>query len=547
MAANAIEIRHPGRVSRYPALAVTRFVAGRAMAGALIWGAVFGLTIWLIAVDFPKEYPTPADLAVLVKTMGSNPGLDALFGPSPRIDTVGGYVATHATGLLGIIGAIWGLLIGTRLLRGEEEAGRWELLLAGQTTRRRTAAAAVAGLGVAFLTLWAVTAAAAVAVGQSSYAHFSVADSLFLATATAAGAAMFLAVGALCSQLAAGRRVAVGLAAGVFGVAYLLHMIAYSSPPLRWLRWASPLGWVDELRPLTGNHPLLLLPIAGTVTALVAATIFLAGRRDLGAGLLPASETAAPHTRLLNGPLGLAHRLGRGSAYGWAMGLALGGLLVGLITKGTETIMGGFSGGIFVQLAGSAGGAAYLGVVFLVFALLVAMAAAGQVGATREDEADGYLDNLLGRPVARLPWLAGRFAVSALHLVAFGVVAGVFTWVGAAINGAGLSFPTLLAAGVNVVPAGIFVLGMGTLAHGILPRFASLFAYALVAWSFLIEILGASIGAGPWLLDLSVLHHVSRAPASPVLWNHDAVLVAIGLVAALVGAYAFTRRDLKGA
>jgi ABC-2 type transport system permease protein len=64
----------------------------------------------------------------------------------PGGDPVAGYTAYHVIGVLGIIGAVWGLLAATRLLRGEEEAGRWELLLAGRTTRRRAAAAAIAGL-----------------------------------------------------------------------------------------------------------------------------------------------------------------------------------------------------------------------------------------------------------------------------------------------------------------------------------------------------------------------------------------------------------------
>src|SRR4249919_3547458 len=34
------------------------------------------------------------------------------------------------------------------------------------------------------------------------------------------------------------------------------------------------------------------------------------------------------------------------------------------------------------------------------------------LGATLDEEAEGYLDHLLARPVARLPWLAGRLAVS---------------------------------------------------------------------------------------------------------------------------------------
>ena len=333
----------------------------------------------------------------------------------------------------------------------------------------------------------------------------------------------------------------------MFGVAYLIRVVAYSGTTLRWLRWASPLGWVDELRPLTGSRPLPLLFIAGTIAALAALTIILAGRRDLGASVLPVRDTAVARTRLLTSPLGLACRLGRGSVLGWSAGLAAGGLIVGLSAKGTEQVWANQSGGIFARLAGATGGAIYLGIVFLLFAALVAMAAGGQVAATREEEAEGYLDHLLARPVARVSWLAGRFAVAAVGLAIVGVVADLFTWAGAAATGAGLSFATLLAAGVNLVPAGIFVLGIGTLVYGLAPRYAVAIAYGLVAWSYLLEIVGASLGLSHWLLDLSVLHHIARAPAAPVQWDMAAILIAIGLAAAIAGTLAFAHRDLKGA
>jgi ABC-2 type transport system permease protein len=149
--------------------------------------------------------------------------------------------------------------------------------------------------------------------------------------------------------------------------------------------------------------------------------------------------------------------------------------------------------------------------------------------------------------VARLPWLAGRLAVSVTLLVATGIAAGLFTWAGAAASGAGISLATLLAAGLNVVPAGIFVLGAGTLVYGLAPRFAVTVGYAIVVWSFLVEIIGASIGASRWLLDLSVLHHVTRAPAVPAGWGSAAILTAMGIAAAIAGAVAFTRRDLASA
>jgi len=533
--------------ARVPGLAPVGVVASRLWRGALLWGGVFALMVWALVSQFAKEYPTAADRARLVATMGADVGSQAIFGPAHHLDTVAGYTAYHAVGVVGLVIAVWGLLAATRALRGEEQAGRWELLLAGQTTRRRAAAAAIGGLGIGLLTLWAVTAAATLAIGRSADARFSTSASLFMALAAVAATAMFMAVGAFCSQLAATRRHAAALAAGVFGVAYLLRAIAAGNTSLEWLRWASPLGWVDELRPLTGSRPLALLPILATTVVLAGLAIMLAGRRDLGASILPTSDTAPAHTRLLASPLGLAYRLGRGSAAGWIAGLGAGGLILGLSTKTMQDVWANQSGGIFARLGGSSGGATYLGLVFLIITLLVATAAAGQVAATREEEAEGYLDHLLARPVARGSWLAGRLAVAAAALVGAGLVTGLLTWVGATSTGADLRLATVLAAGVNVIPAGIFLLGVGTLLHGLAPRFAAPVAYGLVAWSFLVEIVGAALGASRWLLDTSLLHHFARAPAAPVRWDSAAILVAIGLVAAVIGAIAFIRRDLKGA
>jgi polyether ionophore transport system permease protein len=548
VAVETIEItrRRAVPLTRHPGLMPARVVARRVMRGALIWGVVFGLVTWVEVSSFAKEYPTLVDRARAAATYGSNIGLQAIFGPVHHIGTVAGYTAFHMI-VAGLLGAVWGLLAGTRLVRGEEEAGRWEPLLAGQTTRRRAAAGAVAGLSLGLLTLWAVTAAIIVAVGNSGDAGFAVSASLFASVAMVAGAAVFLAVGTLCSQLSATRRQAAALSAGVFGIAYLLRLIAYSSSSLRWLRWATPLGWVDELRPLTASHPLPLIPIVGAIAALVALTLFLAGRRDLGAGILPANDSAAPRNRFLNGPLGLTYRLGRRTAAGWIAGLAVGGVILGLITKSIAVAWANQNGGFLQRLGGASGGAIYLGIAFLVIVLLIAAAAAGQVAATREEEAEGYVDHLLARPVARVSWLAGRVAMSSASLVIFGLVAGLSTWLGAAITGAGLSLPTLLAAGLNVVPVAIFVLGIGTLVHGVAPRLAGAIVYGLVAWSFLVEVVGASVGASHWLLNTSVFHHIARAPASDVRWDSFVVLLVLGVAAAAIGTWRFARRDLAGA
>lgn len=547
MSADAATARHPVRSTPYPGLVPALVVARGALRGGLIWGAVFGLLIVVEVSQYGSEYPTAADRSTLAATMGANAGLQAIFGIARQLDTVGGYVAFHAIGLLGMIGAIWGLLTATRLLRGEEESGRWEVLLAGLTARRSAAGGALAGLATGLLSLWAVTAAATIAVGRSQSARFTVTGSLFLALTVVAAAAMFAAVGAVCSQLAGTRRRAAAIAAAIFAVAYLTRLVAYSDASLLWLHWASPLGWADELRPLTGSRPLLLIPITAFVMVLATATVLLAGRRDLGASMLPANDTATASTRLLTGPIGLAARLTIRSSCTWVAGLAVGGFVLGLTAKGARDLTANRVGGVAAKLGGTAGGTSYLGIGFLIIAIVAGLAAGAQLAAIREEEAEGYLDHLLARPVSRLSWLTSRLAVSAATLIVAVTAAGLATWAGAAATSADQGLTTMLAASTNAVPAGLFVLGAGTLIYGLAPRYALTAAYAIVAWSFLVEIIGASVATSSWLLDLSVLHHLARAPAVPVNWGGAAIVTAIGIAAAGAGAAAFARRDLVGA
>ena len=71
-------------------------------------------------------------------------------------------------------------------------------------------------------------------------------------------------------------------------------------------------------------------------------------------------------------------------------------------------------------------------------ATLVSFAAAGQIAATRGEEAQGYLDHLLVQPVSRSRWLLARLGFGTSLVVATSVTAGLFAWVGAASQNSGV-------------------------------------------------------------------------------------------------------------
>jgi ABC-2 type transport system permease protein len=534
---------HPGAV-------VAVQVGRKAGRSGATWGLIFAVFVVAQIRAYTSSYKTPAARDQLARAYGTNSGLNALLGHARAINTVAGFASWRVLGILSVLGAIWGLLTSTRLMRGDEVAGRYELLLAGQTTRRRAAAQAIAGLGAGLITLFALTAIGTVLTGRAAVVGFTVGQCLYFSVTLVAAAATFLAIGALTSQLAGTRRRAATMAGVVFGISYALRMVADSDPGLHWMVWLSPLGWIEESRPLTGPRPLALLPVVLLILVVTAITLHLAGTRDLGAATWPGRDTSVPHLALAGSPAALAIRLMRPVALGWLLAVAAFSILLGTVAESsTKDITGDKT---IQQALGRLGGhgslvAAYLGLTFVMIALVIGLVAAGQIAAIRAEEADGHLENFAVRAVSRTSWFAGRILLSACLLLVAGVLAGIAAWAGTASQHGGVGFGSLVTAGLNVVPPSLFLLGLGALALGVWPRRASAIVYGYLAWSFLIEFLGAVVHASGWLLDTSVFFHMVPAPATSPNWGSATVMAGLGLAAAVLGGVFLNRRDVLGA
>ena len=280
-----------------------------------------------------------------------------------------------------------------------------------------------------------------------------------------------------------------------------------------------------------------MLPIVAFTALVAALAVHLAGRRDVGESTLPDRTTSEPHVRLLSGPIGLAVRTLRPAVVGWWVAIAVIGLLFGLLAKAAgATISGSSVQEVFRRLgAPGAGTKAFLGVAFLIVAVLVGFTAAGQMTAARGEESEGRLDHLLVGPLSRSSWLGGRLFVSVIVVAASGIIGGAFIWIGAATQHSGVDFASVVGAGLNVVPASLCVLGIGALVFGLRPRIASPVTYGLLGWSLLVELVGGIGALSHWVLDTSIFHQMASAPAVPVNWEANAVMAGIGATFTLAG------------
>ena len=366
-------VGHPGAV-------VAGRTARRAARSGVLWGYVFGLTVASSALGYAAAYKTAGQRERVAALFAGNAGLAAINGPAHRIQTVAGYTVWKSFMFLMVLGAVWGLLTSTRLLRGEEDAGRWELLLAGQTTRGEAPPRPwAAGLGPGVLR--AARGGHRRRRPDLEGAHRPRAG-LFFALALVTPAAMFLAAGALAGQLASSRRQAA----------------AYAARGLR--RLPTPCGWWPTRAPAwrgcAGSPPGLgrrapapdRPPAAGpaphrALTVLFGGlAVYLAGRRDLASGVWPARATAPARTRLWSGrpvwpPVWPAPPPPAGPSpspprpYWKASSPNKGKRVDDVGHRRTRCSRLGARGG---------SAQAYLGFAFLTLAIMVAFVAAGQVG-----------------------------------------------------------------------------------------------------------------------------------------------------------------------
>ena len=486
----------------------------------------------------------PDELARIGPTLEGVPAFEALFGRTVAMDTLEGFALWRWGGFAVLLAAIWGMLAANKLLRGAEEAGHLEPLRAGVITPRGL-------LGSAVAAMFSVYALLAVAVGLGHWAAGMDPGTAWALGATLALlAASFAALGALAAQLFASRRRALALVALVLGISLGLRVLAAATATPGWVWWATPFGWASHLHEVDQARTAVFASFAALLAVLLVAAFVLANR-DLHAARFGGGDTVAERARPLRGQLDLAARLTAGPVVAWGSGMTAGGLVFGLLADDFSTAMAdlGTPVEVFEQI-GFAGMDTPEGVVGLTFGFLVlvlALFAAAQAQAIREEEATWRIEHLLVRPVSRVRWLATRALASAVAVVALGLVTGLSAWLGTVATATPINVVDALVAGVNLVPLAWLFLGLGIALFALVPRLTAPVVYTLVMVGFLLDLIGSLLELPEAVLDLSPFRHLASVPAEEPAAAPLVIMLAVGVVGVLVGVVGFRRRDLREA
>jgi polyether ionophore transport system permease protein len=302
------------------------------------------------------------------------------------------------------------------------------------------------------------------------------------------------------------------------------------------LSWFSPIAWAQQMRPFVD---LRWWPFALLVTlaiALMALAAWLESRRQYDDGNIP-STGEKPNAPPITGVFGLHLTLQRGQTIGWSVGLFLGGLAFGSMTK---SLLDAAKDNPLLARVLTAQGTD--GVYTTMTQFLAAAATAYVVTAVirvYSDEQSGLGEAVLAGAVSRWQWLLTAVASALVGSTVLMFFAGLGNGLGAGLTlGEPGTIVKLTLAGLAYVPAMAVLAGVAALAVAVKHTWIGWLAVTFVVTSLY---LGALLRLPRWLIDLSPVGRTTAPSQYPV--GALTVMVIVAAAFALLAGWIYRHRD----
>ncbi len=230
-----------------------------------------------VAIGVKGLYPTASSRVEYAATAGASIPSIAFNGRAYGLTSLGGITGAEVGFMGQLLFPIVALLAAIRLTRREEETGRTELLTASRVGRLAPLAAAtvllvLTALATGMLMTAGMAAAGLPARGSAWYAAGASACMLLFA-------AVGLLLGQLCQQAVTARQLGIGLVVIAFLIRFVVDGLEWETT------WASPLGWLPEVRAFDSPQAWPLAAYGAAALVLLVVCAVAAERRDAGAGV----------------------------------------------------------------------------------------------------------------------------------------------------------------------------------------------------------------------------------------------------------------------
>ncbi len=526
----------------------------------LAWGC--GLAVFMTAV---VATATPA----VVTAFMSLAHIISLIGDLYAMNTPEGYITfRYMETSWPILLSIWPILAGARLVRGEEERGTMDVLLATSQSRTRLLLEKVGALVIALLVI-AVLYALGVVAGEAALGggHVNFVRALLAGLNLSSLTFFFGMVALLISQVTMSRRAAAGWASGLLILFVLLNMAGRELSGA-WVQYLSPLYYYNLNRPLIASFPdqplAALVPLGLAVLCLVGSVILFA-RRDMGRSAFESQRERAGGTEPALRSLRRAERdvstqtvsLQAFFAEGWSSCWWLLGIVA--FCAALLYLTPGFQKAFYQAVQQTPWLASYLydtptntnaamlgTLVFAFVPALVVILALTLALKWSSDLENGRLELVFSTPQSRPRVLLERFGANALIVLLAPVVTWLTLTIGAQLTNLAVDQGRLLAASFSMLPPALITMSLvyamaGRLRYGTVLGIVT----AYLVLSYVQESLEGNIQFPGWLMSLSVFHLYGNPAFFGMNWTNFLGMAAVGIALLIIGLVQFRYADVQ--
>ena len=523
-----------------------RILLRRFRVQVVAWLVPLWLLVGVTAPSYESVYPSLATRTVLIEQMRKSPGTRLLYGYVPLPGRLGQLLQWETGTFLLVCTSLMAILLTCRVLRADEDEGLVEILRATGV-----------GRSVPFLVpvalVWVVVGTLSAGVGglltwqTGSIEELTVSGAWALAGTICVTGWAFSAIAAVACQL--GRQVgqARGLSMLVLALAFAMRVSAdqiSDGTDSDWLRWLTPLGWRDLVRPYTDDRFAVLLACCAIAIAVMLSAAVLAARREYLDGYLPDRSSSRRRWRV-RGHMDLLGRLSWRSLVGWALASSALALLYGSVSGSIKDLLAPDSptASWVGKMAVGSPVEQFMSLMTVVTTLLVAVAAVRRMNWLAGLERAGLVEVELAAGVGRGRVLLSQVLCALIESIVLLLVSATVL---AATTATQLSDDHAVARSfvftVSQLPGMVAAIGIAAALVGLAPRLAGL-SWAVVTWSAFAQFFGGLVELKDWAKDLSVLGHHLDVVGTPD-WKPLAVQTVVGLTGIMIGVVAYTRRDL---
>ena len=527
------------------------------------WGMGMGLLMYAVISAIHSVINTAAACASIVSLSTS---FEWIAEPI-ALCTPGGY-ATWKYGFTILVMALWPLLIGARMLRGEEERGSMDVLLTLPRGRARVALEKLAAMWTALLLMGLIIGLLAFGAGKGVSADFGLGDALLFGLNLALICGVFGSIALLLAQFTRERGTAAGITGGLlllFIVLDTVHRVVANS---EWISRLSPVYYYNLSKPLIpayGVNPGALLVLLALSVVLSAAAVWLFLRRDVGAVValprwlrLP-ERAVSPEQALPVNAWSLRSIYTRSLAkiavptFWWTVAIAGFAAWVIFIAEQVEQKLKGLyqSSPILKDLITRVGGgdinfnATLLSFFFVFLPVLLMAFAVTQASRWASDEENGLHELVLATPQPRLRLVLARFGALTTSTVIIGVVTLALTALASVASGLKLDGGNLAAATLSIIPMGLLMAALGYLFSGWLRTAidTGLLSFLLTAW-FFITFVGPELNWSDTTLRFSAFYYYGTPLVNGLPLGDMLAVLAVAVVALALASARFVRKDI---